>query len=144
MDRATGIGLSALMEACLSVDKPNGTIGPLILAEVIDMAPRRLPPGTKAAATASSPASPSAVPPPPTYASMAAAGLPPGPPSQEKSRKKCVRTMATEEESKDKEFLDHDGEKRREWDLTIEITQKVFGRAECRLLPLARFCLSDT
>ncbi|CAM9856621.1 unnamed protein product, partial [Hapterophycus canaliculatus] len=107
VDRATGVGLSALMEACLSVDKPNGTIGPVILAEAIEIAPRRLPPATTAAATASA-GSPSALSPPVTHASMVAAGLPPGPPTKKNISKKCDRTMVTEEESKDKEFLDQD------------------------------------
>lgn len=48
VDRVTGAGLSALMEACLSVEKPNGTVGPIVLAAVINMAPRKLAPGTAA------------------------------------------------------------------------------------------------
>ncbi|CAM9911654.1 unnamed protein product [Scytosiphon promiscuus] len=108
VDRATGAGLSALMEACLSVDKPNGTIGPLILAEVIEMAPRKLPSAITVADTLPAASSPSAVPPPRTYASIAAAGQPPAPPAKNETVKKCERTMVTEEESGDKEFLDHD------------------------------------
>lgn len=40
------------MEACLSVEKPNATVGPIILAAVIDMAPCKLASVSAAAAAA--------------------------------------------------------------------------------------------
>ena len=40
MDRGTGAGLSTVMETCLYVEKPNSTVAPLILAVVIEIAPR--------------------------------------------------------------------------------------------------------
>lgn len=40
MNGKTGAGLSAMMEACLSVDKPNTTVGPIVLAAVVKIAPR--------------------------------------------------------------------------------------------------------
>lgn len=43
MDKETGAGLSAVMEACLSVEKPNSTVGPIILKAVIDVTPRQRP-----------------------------------------------------------------------------------------------------
>lgn len=43
VDTETGAGLSAMMEACLAVQKPNSTVGPIILATTIDIAPRRRP-----------------------------------------------------------------------------------------------------
>lgn len=38
-----------MMEACLSVVKPNKTVGPIILAAVIDITPRKRPPASSVA-----------------------------------------------------------------------------------------------
>lgn len=43
VEHGTGRGLSAMMKACLSVENPNNTVGPLVLATVIDRAPRKHP-----------------------------------------------------------------------------------------------------
>lgn len=43
VEHGTGIGLSAVMKACLSVENPNSTVGPLVLATAIDRAPRKHP-----------------------------------------------------------------------------------------------------
>lgn len=43
VERGTGVGLSAVMKACLSVENPNSTVGPLVLATTIDRAPRKHP-----------------------------------------------------------------------------------------------------
>lgn len=43
VDKKTGKGVSAVMGTCLAVEKPNRTIGPLVLATAIDTAPRRPP-----------------------------------------------------------------------------------------------------
>lgn len=115
VDGATGAGMSALMEACLSVEKPNGTVGPIILAATIDMAPRKLPPGTVSApAAASAPCTDTASSPAPTYASVAALGVRPGGPGAAENKTKSGnggRTMVTEEESKSVELLDHECER---------------------------------
>eukprot|EP00752_Nemacystus_decipiens_P008322 g7437.t1 len=110
--RASGKGLSTLMEACLSVEKPNATVGPIILAAVIDMAPRKVAPvSADATATAAAAAAAAAAAPTPrTWASVTAAGLPPNG-SQFPMRKPvedCGRTMVTEEESSTVELLNHE------------------------------------
>lgn len=43
VDKDTGAGLTAVMEACLSVEKPNKTVGPIILKAIIDVTPRQRP-----------------------------------------------------------------------------------------------------
>lgn len=43
LNHDTGAGLSAMMEACLAVTKPNSTVGPIVLKAVINIAPRRHP-----------------------------------------------------------------------------------------------------
>lgn len=114
MNRATGKGLSALMEACVSVEKPNSTVGPIILAAVIDMAPRRLAPVSAAAAAAATAtaAAAAAAPAPRTWASVAAAGLPPDGAQFPKIKpaRDCERTMVTEEGASAVELLDHECE----------------------------------
>lgn len=117
VDRATGAGLSALMEACLSVEKPNATVGPILLAAVIDIAPRKLAPVSTAnaatTAAAAEEATAAAAPAVPTWASVAAAGLPPD--GRQFPKKKPPpdyhgRTMVTEEEASAVELLDHECE----------------------------------
>lgn len=98
------------MEACLAVEKPNATVGPVILATVIDRAPRKL---AKVAAAPAAPAAPAAR----TWASVTAAGLPPPGTPFPKMKKPADfggRTMVTEEKSKDVELLDHEGESERD------------------------------
>lgn len=115
VDRATGAGLSALMEACLSVEKPNATVGPIILAAVIDLAPRKLAPASAAntaaaaAAAAAAPATPTAR----TWASVAATGLPSDGtqfPKKGKPARDGGRTMVSAEGANGVELLDHECE----------------------------------
>ncbi|CBJ28634.1 conserved unknown protein [Ectocarpus siliculosus] len=123
VDRETGAGLSALMKACLSVEKPNGTTTPIVLATVIGVAPRKLAAPALPAAK-SPPAVPPAAPPAKSWASVAAAGMPPAAAKQSEAAQKWRKTerkagskkvglwrMVTEEEvekSKNMEFLDHE------------------------------------
>lgn len=122
VDRETGAGLSTLMKACLSVEKPNGTTGPIVLAAVIDVAPRKLAAPALPAAKPSPPV-PTAVPAAKSWASVAAAGMPPAAAKQSEAPQQWRKTerkagsknvgrwrMVTEKESKNVEFLDHEGE----------------------------------
>lgn len=43
IDRETGIGVSTVMEACLSMEKANGTVGPVVIAAAIEATPRQPP-----------------------------------------------------------------------------------------------------
>ena len=43
VEHGTGMGLSAVMKAGVSVENPNSTVGPLVLATAIERAPRKHP-----------------------------------------------------------------------------------------------------
>lgn len=103
MDRTTGAGLSALMEACLSVGTPNRTVGPIVLAAVIGIAPRKLAPGTVSAV--------SGPPHVPTCASATVIGVF-SIATERVNAGTCRRTMVTEENPKSVELLDHECERR--------------------------------